>query len=312
MACRKYQKWLPLFIDQALSERQQQQISAHLLICEECLREVEILKKVLQLVGGLQQVKAPADFYLKCNERFECELASKPKIGLWLPLAWGSAGAAVMLAGLLIVPTSFWKPLPHAQSNLLAESRPAAEPVSMAPSPESFTLPMRQALPLFRRPSVAYRNLAEMLPPPPGLAQPVAFSPAGELAMSSGYPLTAEETFALAAEQEWRGDHCAIREATSLVAKSQEELLSLSARAGIAPPAEVDWDAFIVVAIFAGQQTGPKKEIRAMLRRRPADGLAIRYRLEQAEPAAFSETGFQPYLLMVLPRTVLPVQVQGD
>lgn len=71
MDCSAIQELLSEYIDGALDVKAKEAVEKHILTCENCKQELASLSAVVEELGSLDQVKAPADFLEKIHERME-------------------------------------------------------------------------------------------------------------------------------------------------------------------------------------------------------------------------------------------------
>ena len=71
MDCSAIQELLSEYIDGALDVKAKEAIEKHISTCENCDQELASLSAVVEEIGSLAQVKAPADFLEKIHERME-------------------------------------------------------------------------------------------------------------------------------------------------------------------------------------------------------------------------------------------------
>ena len=71
MDCTRTRDLLSEYIDGALDTKAAAAIEEHLSTCEDCMAELVSLKEVVEELGSLETVKAPADFLGKIHERLE-------------------------------------------------------------------------------------------------------------------------------------------------------------------------------------------------------------------------------------------------
>ncbi len=71
MECAAIQELLSEYIDGALDVKAKEAVEKHIAVCENCKKELASLRAVVEELGSLDQVKAPADFLEKIHERME-------------------------------------------------------------------------------------------------------------------------------------------------------------------------------------------------------------------------------------------------
>ncbi|MFH1792001.1 MAG: zf-HC2 domain-containing protein [Candidatus Omnitrophota bacterium] len=71
MKCHESKRLLADYIDGILVPEQRAKVEAHVAGCKACRGELEFLKAYAREMGGLEKVKAPADFLVKVHERLE-------------------------------------------------------------------------------------------------------------------------------------------------------------------------------------------------------------------------------------------------
>jgi len=71
MDCSAIQELLSEYIDGALDVKAKEAVEKHIAVCENCNQELASLSAVVEELGSLDQVKAPADFLEKIHERME-------------------------------------------------------------------------------------------------------------------------------------------------------------------------------------------------------------------------------------------------
>ncbi len=71
MDCSAIQELLSEYIDGALDVKAKEAVEKHISTCENCNQELASLSAVVEELGSLDQVKAPADFLEKIHERME-------------------------------------------------------------------------------------------------------------------------------------------------------------------------------------------------------------------------------------------------
>ncbi len=71
MDCSAIQELLSEYIDGVLDVKAKKAVEKHVSTCESCNQELASLSAVVEELGSLDQVKAPADFLEKIHERME-------------------------------------------------------------------------------------------------------------------------------------------------------------------------------------------------------------------------------------------------
>lgn len=72
------------YLDDELAEPDAKAFEDLLETSPEALEELEDLRKVISLVGGLREVEAPEDFYDKLSRRLRRRQLLEPKTGSWI------------------------------------------------------------------------------------------------------------------------------------------------------------------------------------------------------------------------------------
>jgi anti-sigma factor RsiW len=131
MKCDKIQPMLSAFIDNALSARETWEVDRHLAECHECQRNLNEMKRTVQLLHDVPAFEVSADFDAKLQAKLS-KLQPKPDRFLWirefsrmfrprlLP-AWGAAS----ILGIVLVLMTFFNQKPIRTTN--RNSFPAME-----------------------------------------------------------------------------------------------------------------------------------------------------------------------------------------
>lgn len=162
MECRKIQEQLGFYIDEALDERDKAAVEEHLAGCATCRAEMLALKGLLEATRGIEEIDPPSELRqaiaAMTTQRKQASVLDglrsvfAPKALRW---AAASAGAAIMLAGLIIS----WGPW-HAPTPSLAPDKPAAstQVKLAAPRPAPLTAALAPAPPVSTRDRTAVRQ----------------------------------------------------------------------------------------------------------------------------------------------------------
>ena len=130
MDCVRVEELLSEYVDDTLDPSTRKQLDKHLARCEECSTELQEMKKYLQAMSSLDEIKAPADFLNKVHERIEqrsvwSRLFEKIFIPLRIKVPLEIAG--VLLATLLVVFTYHHEPAEN-EAPLATRSREVPRP----------------------------------------------------------------------------------------------------------------------------------------------------------------------------------------
>jgi anti-sigma factor RsiW len=102
MNCNKIQKLLSSYIDKEIDTKSTIEIEKHLLICNDCKNEYDILMKTKELLHSLTNIDLPSDFYE--NVQREISKRAKPVPSVQLLLDWFSIRKReVLVLGLALI-----------------------------------------------------------------------------------------------------------------------------------------------------------------------------------------------------------------
>jgi anti-sigma factor RsiW len=142
MKHEKAQELLSCYVDGTLDAESSQKLEAHLEECEECRGDLDLLKKTLQVVGGIPPAEAPADFSARLRrkarkaglfERQRRRHASRQMV----PFAPTMAVLLAAVGGLVVCLLMYYSHLQsltveHAPAVLLVESKEQVNLVARA------------------------------------------------------------------------------------------------------------------------------------------------------------------------------------
>jgi len=101
MNCLEARAEFSAYLDEELDPLEHARVEGHLLECSDCLRELDGLKRVTDLYGGLGMVTAPSDFEQRLQEKLKRRtLVSFPhrsRVLRYLPLTLATAAAGLLL-----------------------------------------------------------------------------------------------------------------------------------------------------------------------------------------------------------------------
>jgi len=198
-------------------------------------------------------------------------------------------------------------------SEALNLARPATRPLT-PPTPLVTQAEMKgPELPAWEGIALGLRGMGRN-----GLTQPVAFS---QLApASAAYPQPpAPETAAVRPEgatpfsaTDWSGEQCGVDVPALRVVRTPEEFQRLWAEANISPTMpKLVWGTQMLAAIFLGKRPGKGYEIRLQEIRNSGSSVLIKYTVRPPANPQAQEIS-RPYLLVLLPYTTLPVELQEE
>ena len=326
MNCQVCRKFLSLFIDFPLPDRQHSQIEKHLNDCEDCRKELKALSDTINLVQQIPPSPMPEDFLPRLRARLQSESSHPREWRLWNPWAWGTIAAAAMILLTLVLYQPFNDfPLPQDEHVSIIPPAPAAKVKSPAPIPTEYMAPPawgESDAPLLKHYKSKINDIFKQpLQPPVSLAiskksdlyQAVGYSTG---ASDSLHPSDAEEMIPTLEPKplygqkgEWTGERCNITSPRNLSLRSLEAIKALWLEAGIRSISmpELDWTKHMLGAIFLGKQPGREYEIQLNEIQHFKDKLVVKYRVIAPAKKAVEETTC-PFLLFTLPVSPLPVE----
>jgi hypothetical protein len=309
MVCKRFDALLPLFVDKCLTPQQMKKVQDHIRQCPSCAAAVDQFCKLIDHIQQLKPYCAPGDLCEKVmaaiNAENQTSLQVEPspranKFWLaWAPMLLGGVGASA-LALTLLLPTQ--KPLLPGGT------------ISTQASAVSSSRPVSQTL-------VVSKDIPDDI-----LSQPSLLKPTGPMLRNTtntlihavGYGMQNipfEQTSVAALPLEWDGAACAVSEPQTHVVRSATDWLRLQTSTDLPPLLfQPDWSQQMLVAVFIGDQLGPRPRLKVGHVQETNSQILLTYRKSQDEPQdnGKAERMTRPYLLVLLPTSPLPVAVQQE
>ncbi len=99
--CKQIQEIIPLYIDNMLSDEEQNAVRAHIETCEACKAEYELMASIIKTAASLPELDVPEGFHEKLMEKVKAEAEKKQERKMYA-LPWkkisGFAAAAAVIA----------------------------------------------------------------------------------------------------------------------------------------------------------------------------------------------------------------------
>jgi len=320
MNCQVCRKFLSLFIDFPLPDKQHAQIEKHLNDCEDCRKELKALSNTINLVQQIPPSPMPEDFLPRLRARLQSESSHPREWRLWNPWAWGPVAAAAMILLTLVLYQPFNDfPLPQDEHVSIIPPAPAAKVKSPAAIP-TYTAPSAWAedpllLKQYKSKIKAIFNQTVQQPvslptsEKSDLYQSIDYSPGASDSEAEEIVPIPEPKPLYGQKGEWTGERCNITSPRNLSLRSLEAIKALWLEAGIRSISmpELDWTKHMLGAIFLGKQPGREYEIQLNEIQHFKDKLVVKYRVIAPAKKAVEETTC-PFLLFTLPVSPLPVE----
>ncbi len=80
--CEHILNLIPLYIDNMLSEEENDILCEHIKTCRECKKEVEFLKSVTSVAGEIPEIEVPKDFHERLMNKIAMEEKPKKRFGI--------------------------------------------------------------------------------------------------------------------------------------------------------------------------------------------------------------------------------------
>ena len=80
--CEHILNLIPLYIDNMLSEEENDILCEHIKICRECKKEAEFLKSVTRVAGEIPEIEVPNDFHERLMNKIAMEDMQKKRFGI--------------------------------------------------------------------------------------------------------------------------------------------------------------------------------------------------------------------------------------
>ena len=100
--CEHILNLIPLYIDNMLSEEENDILCEHIKICRECKKEVEFLKSIKGVAGEIPEIEVPKDFHERLMNKIAMEDTPKKRFGIVAlkrtAISFATAAAVVALS----------------------------------------------------------------------------------------------------------------------------------------------------------------------------------------------------------------------
>ena len=292
MGCEDFEHLLPLAGDPLLTKAESSKLNHHLQVCPVC---AQAARDFSRLAGWLRRIKTeaavPPAFLTRLARRLDLEDQRRRRFWVfWAPLATSTAGATAVLLFLLVGP--YLNP----GANRASRHEVSLSRVS-APSVAARALPLLPEFPPVqsRHANYGQRSMSN-------LSQRVAFFPNAPAwpAYSAQLPEHARA---------WCGESSGIEKLQYRVARTSPELAQIWEEAKIAPAVtELAWEKQMLAAIFLGKRAGIGYEIFLLGVDQLEKKTVVRYRIRGPQTLSQLEEISQPFLLVMLPYSELPVE----
>lgn len=115
MQCQEVRDLLSAYMDEQLGSSQQQEVSAHIKVCEECRAELEELREAVGFLRQLPELPPPPEFRARLMQQIASEFSGKPaqtRIAYFFGRRWVRFVAAAVVICLALGITTLWYGLP--------------------------------------------------------------------------------------------------------------------------------------------------------------------------------------------------------